>query len=299
LTEAIWGPPEIIANEKVFDDASIFKLNSFTSYIPIEYDAEIRPETIIIDFISSGNVETTVNEMPINREPVIVDTLNIQGRDIVHYKITVGRNLNQGINDILLTIEAEKTEEEQIFAAKITGQFDIEELEFLAYGAKRVSVTFGEITATPTMILTLDKNQSDKFFASDTASSHFSPFNNCLIIGPKGQNVDVIAHELVHAEIYSWFGWLTQILKMPRWFEEGVSLMVDFREPFLPENISMSETEVEAVKELFYGYQFYDENAFNNYRAARLAVNSVDKSQFYVNLERMKKGQSFDDVFGM
>lgn len=176
---------------------------------------------------------------------------------------------------------------------------NIEELEFLAYGAKRVSVTFGEITATPTMILTLDKNESDKFFASDTASSHFSPFNNCLVIGPKGQNVDVVAHELVHAEIYSRLGWLTQILKMPRWFEEGVSLMVDFREPFLPENISMSETEVEAVKELFYGYQFYDENAFNNYRAARLAVNSVDKSQFYVNLERMKKGQSFDDVFGM
>ncbi|MFC4701268.1 hypothetical protein ACFO4O_13930 [Glaciecola siphonariae] len=172
-----------------------------------------------------------------------------------------------------------------------------DDLAFLAHARSRVSDTFGEMTARPTIILTLNKDESDKFFASTTASSHFSPFNNCLVLGPKGQNVDVAAHELVHAEIYERLGWLTQMLKMPRWFEEGISLTVDFREPFLPENISMDEAEVEAVKALFFGHQFYNENAFKNYQAARLAVDSVDKRKFYAKLDRIKQGESFDALF--
>jgi hypothetical protein len=61
----------------------------------------------------------------------------------------------------------------------------------------------------------------------------------------------------------------------------------------------LDQAEIEAVKNLFYGHQFYDDNAFKNYQAARLAVSSIDRREFYDNLEKMKQGQSFDDVFGM
>jgi hypothetical protein len=74
--------------------------------------------------------------------------------------------------------------------------------------------------------------------------------------------------------------------------------LVDLREPFLPENIFLEESEIEAVKTIFYGHHFYTENAFTNYQAARLAVDSVNKGEFYANLERIKQGHEFDDVFG-
>lgn len=180
-----------------------------------------------------------------------------------------------------------------------SAQIDSVDLSFLALGSQRVVNTFGDTVASPTIIITATAQESNKFFSSETASSHFSPFNNCLVLGPKGQNADVFAHELVHSEIYARLGWLTQVLEMPRWFEEGVSLLVDLREPFLPENISLEQTEIEAVKSLFYGHQFYSENAFTNYQAARLAVDSIDKDEFYINLERIKRGQDFDDVFGI
>lgn len=176
---------------------------------------------------------------------------------------------------------------------------DSVDLSFLVLGARRVVNTFGDTIASPTVILTATSQESNKFFASETATSHFSPFNNCVVLGPKGQNVDVFAHELVHSEIYARLGWPIQILEMPRWFEEGVSLLVDLREPFLPKNISLEQAEIKAVKSLFYGYQFYNENAFTNYQAARLAVDSIDKNEFFINLERMERGQDFDDVFGM
>ena len=149
------------------------------------------------------------------------------------------------------------------------------------------------------MILADSESESNRFFATATATSHFSPFNNCLVLGPKGQNIDVAAHELVHAEIYERLGWLVQIVKMSRWFEEGVSLLVDWREPFLPSNIDIDEAELINVKELFYGHQFYTQDVFVHYQASRLAVESLDKKAFYDNLEKLKNGSDFDDVFEM
>jgi hypothetical protein len=173
-----------------------------------------------------------------------------------------------------------------------------ESLDFIREGEKRVNDTFGATITSPTIILTENKQESRKFFASETATPHVSPFGTCLVVGPKGQNVDVIAHEFVNAEIYTRLGWVNWVLEMPRWFEEGVSLLVDLREPFLPENIFLEESEIEAVKTIFYGHHFYTENAFTNYQAARLAVDSVNKGEFYANLERIKQGHEFDDVFG-
>ncbi len=174
-----------------------------------------------------------------------------------------------------------------------------ESIDFIVEGAKRVNDTFGPTIASPMIIVTDAVDESRKFFASDTATPHVSPFGTCIVLGPNGQNVDVMAHEFVHAEIYARLGWMTWVLDMPRWFEEGVSLLVDLRDPFLPQSISLEDREIEAVKSIFYGHHFYTDNAFQNYQAARLAVESVDKSEFYANLERMKQGHSFDDVFGM
>lgn len=174
-----------------------------------------------------------------------------------------------------------------------------ESLHFIGDGARRVSHTFGATIASPMIILTDSAQESKKFFASGTATSHVSLFTTCIVVGPKGQNVDVLAHEFVHAEIYARLGWKVWVLDMPRWFEEGVSLLVDLRDPFLPENISLEQSDIEAVKNIFYGHDFYNENAFRNYQAARLAVDSIDKREFYANLEKMKQGHKFENVFGM
>ncbi|WP_019677204.1 hypothetical protein [Arsukibacterium perlucidum] len=185
-----------------------------------------------------------------------------------------------------------------IFIAKASSRSNAS-LDFISKGAQRVSDTFGATIASPMIILTDSAQESDKFFASDTATPHVSPFGTCLVVGPKGQNVDVMAHEFVHAEIYARLGWVAWVLEMPRWFEEGVALLVDFREPFLPQNISLEDSEITAVKTIFYGHHFYTDNAFKNYQAARLAVESVDKTEFYANLARIKQGQKFDAVFGI
>ncbi|GAB3032559.1 hypothetical protein [Spirosoma pulveris] len=50
-----------------------------------------------------------------------------------------------------------------------------------------------------------------------------------LVLGPDGNNTDVIAHELCHDELFSRLGWWRVKREIPQWFNEGLALMVDYR----------------------------------------------------------------------
>ena len=50
-----------------------------------------------------------------------------------------------------------------------------------------------------------------------------------LILGPDGNNADVIAHELCHDELFARLGWWRTKREIPVWFNEGLALMVDYR----------------------------------------------------------------------
>lgn len=50
-----------------------------------------------------------------------------------------------------------------------------------------------------------------------------------LVLGPDGNNVDVIAHELCHDELFARLGWWRIKRQIPQWFNEGLALLVDYR----------------------------------------------------------------------
>ena len=50
-----------------------------------------------------------------------------------------------------------------------------------------------------------------------------------LVLGPDGNNADVIAHEGCHDELFARLGWWRTKREIPVWFNEGLALMVDYR----------------------------------------------------------------------
>ncbi|WDE06733.1 hypothetical protein SG34_007465 [Thalassomonas viridans] len=173
-------------------------------------------------------------------------------------------------------------------------------LRSIAEGKQRVGSTFGAMTASPKVVLVSTKDEAAGFGANSTASAHYTPMGTCIVLGPKGQNVDVAAHELTHAEIGHRVGWLRHLLEIPVWFNEGIALLVDHRKPFLIENIQLSQEEVKAVKKLDTSRVFFaGENIHKNYLASRLAVNEVEPSLLYEKLALIRDGASFEDVFEM
>ncbi|MEM7055165.1 MAG: hypothetical protein AAF446_11580, partial [Pseudomonadota bacterium] len=72
----------------------------------------------------------------------------------------------------------------------------------------------------------------------------------------------------------------------------------DYREPFLPENIDLSEENVNAVQRLGSGRDFFSGDIRQNYQAARMAVTPlIQNDSFFADLDRIANGESFDRVF--
>ncbi|MGB2739094.1 hypothetical protein [uncultured Pseudoalteromonas sp.] len=178
---------------------------------------------------------------------------------------------------------------------------NIEEvLRSILDGRQRVDSTFGEMIAIPKIVIVANKVEANNFGANSTATAYYTPMGTCIILGPKGQNVDVTAHELTHAEVGQRVGWLTHWLEIPVWFNEGVALIVDHRKPFLIENIDISQEAIGSVKQLKSGRGFFGgTNTHENYVASRMAVNNLEPLQLYQKLERVRNGESFESVFEM
>lgn len=164
--------------------------------------------------------------------------------------------------------------------------------------SERISYVYGKPISTPRFLITADTELAAKWGANNTASMHRTPGRACIVIGPQGQNTDVMAHEWLHAEIQHRVGFLRFVTEIPVWFDEGAALTLDYREPFLAENINLADADIAAVKKLKSGRRFFSHNIRQNYQAARIAVEPLIRNeQFFNDLERISLGESFDNVF--
>lgn len=100
----------------------------------------------------------------------------------------------------------------------------------------RIDSLFGNTKAKPT-ILVGNTNEVMQLFGHSkaqqiqiqTGMTHLTPFGAYIILSPEGTNVDVLSHELCHAELMERLGWQTRRQKIPIWFDEGLAMLVDKR----------------------------------------------------------------------
>lgn len=166
-------------------------------------------------------------------------------------------------------------------------------LSIINLGKRRVANTFGDMISDPKVIIAENPIEASKFGSNDYASALLTPLGQCIVLGPRGQNIDVIAHEYVHAEVHYRVGWFTHMVNVPTWFNEGIALLVDLRPPYLLENIKLRQEEVNAVKQGEFDF------SVKSYKAARLLTERVDRTALYMNLEKIKQGQAFSTVFAL
>lgn len=99
--------------------------------------------------------------------------------------------------------------------------------ELLIEARERVAGLLGSVLAQP-LVGCLAKPA----LGVDVAygQTRFAPLLPAVILlGPAGQNVDVIAHEWVHAELANRVGVLVRSWRLPTWFDEGLAMQVDQR----------------------------------------------------------------------
>jgi len=96
------------------------------------------------------------------------------------------------------------------------------------------------------------------------------PHKTCILIGPKGNNVDVVAHEMLHADIAEQIGYF-KFLTLPSWLNEGIAMQVDRRERYKASAILGNAQQVTSIS----GASFYKGSTpqvVSNYAASKLMV---------------------------
>jgi len=188
---------------------------------------------------------------------------------------------------------------DQVFVASdgSPGQFE-GVVELLSSAANCIGEMYGRPESKPIFVFTVDAEAARRWGANETASMHRLPWGACIIIGPQGRNIDVIAHEWLHAEIQHRVGFWNFLKEIPVWFDEGAALTLDYREPFIPPNIDLPGRKINEVKHLISGRDFFSGDIRENYQAARMAVIPlINNKSFFQDLERIADGESFDAVF--
>lgn len=175
-------------------------------------------------------------------------------------------------------------------------------IELQSQAGERIKQTFGAPRARP-LVVVRDSRTFWPLKLNDYASAAFVGSRACVLIGPQGQNVDVVAHELMHAELGHRVGHWRRSFDVPAWFDEGIAMQVDLRARYNWSNQQGNSNDHGYVRQLKSQGQFNDADdrqLTRNYAAAKAEVarwlTTIDRSELYHRLERIRVGDDFDAV---
>jgi len=141
----------------------------------------------------------------------------------------------------------------------------------------RVGNFWGEKTATPKFVYCQDDEDYKKFGNPymTPACTHMK-IGSYVVISKQGLDLDIISHEISHAELFQRIGFFDRLRKIPTWFDEGLAMQVDLREYYSTEDLKTKTNNLQDlpnVKKLTPPQTFYrTEQVMLNYSTARYTV---------------------------
>jgi len=168
----------------------------------------------------------------------------------------------------------------------------------------RIADTFGATRASPVIVIGGTEALRSLFPGSSSyASTIYVPYRSCVIVGPKGHDVDILAHEELHAEIHHRVGHWHRLTQIPTWFDEGLAMQVDYRERYIW-SLQSGPVDNGAVKQWTSRAQFFsgnDEELTRHYAMAkeevRLWLQKLGHRNLYDFLERIRQGEGFVETY--
>jgi len=173
----------------------------------------------------------------------------------------------------------------------------------------RVSRFWGDVESSPTVIISDNKKTLTKLGGEkDTLTVVFFRAYSYISISSQYLDVDILAHELTHAELHArlYKGKLPQTL-IPTWFDEGVATQNDYRKQYSEETWEEKTnhgSRVIALDDMDTASEFYAEDVENRrfrYMISRhevkswIEANGVDK--LIELIEGVNAGENFYKLY--
>jgi hypothetical protein len=185
--------------------------------------------------------------------------------------------------------------------AQSTASERLQVLELQQQAKARITKTFGSPRVKPIVIFLKNPPAFFPFPLNEYGSTQFVGTRACVIIGPQGTNLNVVTHELMHAELYERVGMWRRLTMIPAWFDEGVAMQMDFRSEY---NLKQPSNDLASVQTLRSNSQFNagnDQQLTQHYAFAKAIVakwlTKIGFSNLYSSLERIRAGEKLESVF--
>ncbi len=140
----------------------------------------------------------------------------------------------------------------------------------------RISQRFGLSAANPVLVVTMHADRAERFgLAGDSGIAFALPWQHYIVVRWQDGFVDLLAHELMHAQVRDITGYWRYLLQVPTWLDEGIAMQVDDREVYRVNPQTVAPGEIARVRRLTRARQFWSNDAaqnLRNYRAAKAAV---------------------------
>ena len=163
---------------------------------------------------------------------------------------------------------------------------------------RRIARMFGPARAAPIIVHLRDTVALWPLSYNSFGSTDVRPGRTCVVLGPDGRNVDVMAHELMHAELVDRVGFWRRRLEIPVWFDEGVGMQVDARTAFgRPKTKGDIRSKVTARA----FFHVPPDELTGHYALAKRAVadwlDRQGRNNLYARLAAIRAGEDFDQVW--
>jgi len=163
---------------------------------------------------------------------------------------------------------------------------------------------FGTLQADPVIAFADHRDLKEQFAVDNPfASSYFHYADILVVIAPRGNNRDVLAHALAHAEVKHRLG-ADLFAELPAWFDEGLCTQLDRRE-FLSDAVLQAQEAqgipipsytVMSDHEWFLGPEGEAHLVFAK-REVRRWLQNVGPAAVPVILQRVAEGEDFMSVY--
>jgi hypothetical protein len=188
-----------------------------------------------------------------------------------------------------------------------TPQRKIDSVQYLIQLASaRVASFWGQKNSIPQYIY-CDSDADFKKFGSPfpvPALTHLK-LGAAIVISSEGADLDILAHEICHAELYERIGFYNRTFKIPIWFDEGLAMQNDYRNYYSEDSLKLKSDNYKNlpnVKKLKTGKQFSEESSNEkimlNYIAAKHEIkNWYTKEKLDKFIEAINTGKTFEEAF--
>lgn len=211
----------------------------------------------------------------------------------------------QETRSILVNYSNLKKEGRVYFNANIS-HTKIDTLQSLIQQASHRVVNFwGQKTIDPKFIYCDTKDDFKIYSVSPSAPAvTYTKLGSVIVLSNQAIDLDIIAHEISHAELYERIGFYKFTFKIPAWFKHGLAMQNDYRNYYSEDTLKIKSgnfIHLPDIKNFKTDAQFYEgtrEQVMLNYMTAKHVIkNWYTKERLDKLIKDLNSGKSFEEAF--